>query len=450
MHPDRAARIRCLRVTSTGAAMSLLAVVFAPQAVAQIGAIGGEGAPSVSAPPVGTGRTDIFVRPGRVENALIVGDWLAYPSVFAGGVYDTNPNQRATGARSSFGARLTPSLLAETNNGISKTSLYGMADGRLYFERAAGSADALSVRSGVTEIYQPLPDLLFTGQGDYTRQKDIFSTLGVTNNLWLLNSTGVGLSPTTNPQSYNQFSGTATVQKNFATAFTILGGSVVDQVYDRSTATVGASPSGVTYTGTGRGGLWLTPALYGYIEGSLDTRDYSTIALNSSGYRLAGGLGTDQIGLLKGEVYGGFQSEKFKSGGLGTTNGAVFGGRVYYYPLPEMTVNLALDEAIGASLLVATATLPIGTSTKLTTLLGNASYAISPAWSASGRAGYIHTDYTHNPRRDDAWTVGSTFSYYFWQNIALTFDFQHAELRSNIAFQSFSRDVVSLGVTYKY
>jgi len=39
---------------------------------------------------------------------------------------------------------------------------------------------ALAVRSGVTEAYQPLPDLRITGQGDYTRQKDLFGTLGVT------------------------------------------------------------------------------------------------------------------------------------------------------------------------------------------------------------------------------------------------------------------------------
>jgi len=418
--------------------------------LAQVGTVGGIGGPSIAPPPVATDRPDVFARPGRVEHALIVDDWLIYPSAFGGMLYDSNVNQASVGARSSAGLRLVPSFLADTNNGISKTTLYGTVDGRLYTDQSAGSSDALAVRSGVTETYQPLPDLRFTGQGDYTRQKDLFGTLGVTNGLATLNTTGIGLSPTTNPQSYDQISGSASVQKNFAGAFAILSGSVVDQMYDHSSGAVAPSPSGPTYTGTSRGGIWITPALYGYFEGSLDRRDYSINALSSSGYRTVVGLGTDQIGLLKGEVYGGFQSETYQSSGIGTTNSPSFGGRLTYYPLPELTMNFSADQSLGATLLATTPTSPSGTSTKVTSVLETASYSIAPEWAANERAGYIHTDYTGNVRRDDAWTFGGTLSYTFWQNLALTFDYQHVELSSNVALQSFSRDVVTLGVTYNY
>ena len=215
---------------TTSVALAQIGQLVPVDQVAQVGTAGGIGAPSVAPPPVATGRRDVFERPGRAEHALILGDWLIYPSAFGGVLYDSNVNQSSVGARSSAGLRLVPSVLAETNNGIAKTTVYGMVDGRLYTNQGAGSSDALAVRSGVTEAYQPLPDLRITGQGDYTRQKDLFATLGVTNSLSTLNPTGIGLSPTANPQSYDQISGSVSAQKNFSNAFAILSGSVVDQM----------------------------------------------------------------------------------------------------------------------------------------------------------------------------------------------------------------------------
>ena len=109
-----------------------------------------------------------------------------------------------------------------------------------------------------------------------------------------------------------------------------------------------------------------------------------------------------------------------------------------------------LDQVLGVSFLAPSSGTPLGTSTKATTLLGEATYALGPEWAASGRAGFINTTYVSNPRRDDAWTFGTTVTYSVWRNFGLTFDYQHIELSSNVAFQGFSRDVVTLGATYKY
>jgi len=417
--------------------------------LAQIGTAGGFGAPAVEPPPVATGRPNVFARPGRAETALIVGDWLLYPSAFGGALFDSNVTQ-TTSARSSGGLRLVPSILGESTGAVTKTTFYGVVDGRIYTNQAAGSSDAVAVRSGVIEAYQPLPDWRLTGQADFTRQKDLFTTLGVTNSVNTLNPTGVGLAPVANPQSYNQISASGSVQKNFVDAFAVLSAAVVDQMYDRSTGVVAPSPDGVTVIGTGRGGIWITPALYGYAEIAGDNRSFSTSALSSNGYRIVGGLGTDQIGLMKGEVYGGFQSESFRSAGIGTTTSPLFGGRITYYPLPELTLNASADETIGVSLLAATPTSPAGVSTKVTTVLGTGSYTPVPEWALSGRAGFIHTEYVGVARRDDAWTIGTTLGYNFWENVSLTADYQHVGVSSNAVLASFSRDIVTLGVTWKY
>src|SRR5690348_9539288 len=93
------ARVGC-RIATYGCVASLYAGL-ASAALAQVGSIGGGG----SVPPVSTGRADVFAPPGRAEHALIVGDWLLYPSAFGGVLYDTNTDQRPGGSHSSAGFR---------------------------------------------------------------------------------------------------------------------------------------------------------------------------------------------------------------------------------------------------------------------------------------------------------------------------------------------------------
>ena len=415
--------------------------------LAQVGTIGGPGGPSLSAPPVATGRPSEFAAPGRERTALALDDWQIYPTAFGGFFYDSNPAQSPT-ATSSFGVRAVPSFLAERADGIHKTSLYGMADARFFFREVSNTNNIINAKAGATEIYQPLEDLVLSGQFDFTRTRDLFAIFGVDRSLTPLNPTGVGLSPTTNPVSYNQIVANASVQKNFSEAFLIGSGSVLGIIYDKSTVPA-PSPDGVIYTGTLRGGYWIVPVLYGYAEGAVDRRQYATHTLSSSGYHITTGVGSDQVGLFKGEAYVGYQSEIGDVSAFGTQSGVAFGGQLHYYPLPELTIDTAFGRSIGVSLLANTAG-SIGTATTVTSIVQQANYQLAQEWSLLGRAGFIHTDYTGNVRQDNSWTVGATLTYNLTQNLGMTLDFQHITLSSNVAFQSFDRDVITIGATYKY
>lgn len=439
----------CLSIALAAGAICLY-VGWASPAVAQVGQFGGPSGPTLSVPPVAVDRGDPFARPSREYSALPFGSWLLYPTLFAGAVFDDNIRQSEVARTSSGGARLVPSLLAERNDGIHKTSLYGMADVRLYGDHGANNADAVAARTGFIERYQPLPDLLFNFQGDYTRQRDLFSTFGIDHSVTTLNPTAIGLMPIANPLSYNQLAATASVQKNLDLAFVSLGASVVGIRYDSRTDLGAPSPDGVTYTGTGRAGFWFTPFLYAYAEAAVDQRRFSDDRFNSSGYRTVGGIGSDRIGLFRGEVYGGYQSERHDLASLGSTDGSVFGGRIYYYPLRELTLSAAVDQSLGVSLLASVTPGILGASTRATTALFQATYALAREWTAGTRIGYIHTEYVDAIRRDDAWTAGATLTYSVWQNFGITLDYQFVELDSNIPLQSFTRNVVTLGATYKY
>jgi hypothetical protein len=417
-------------------------------ALAEVGGFGVPGGQSITPPPVTTGREEAAPSPEAERAGLPVGDWLVFPSAFVGGFYDSNPQQLATGIKPGPGVRLTPSLLAEQTSGAYKTTIYGLVDGLVYIPEQVSNSDTLTAKIGATELYQPLPDWIFNGQLDYTRQKDLFASFGVDRSLVPLNPTGVGLSPTTNPLSYNQLTAAGSVQKNVGDGFVIGNGSVVGLEYSGAPATA-PSPNAVFLTGTVRGGYWIEPDLYLYLGGSGNSYQYATSSLSSSGYAITAGLGSDMIGLFKGEAYAGFQAETYNSA-AGTVNSPDFGGRLHYYPVPELTIDGFFDRAFGASLLENISTSQIGAPTIVTTVLGTGTYKLAPEWGASGRAGYINSNYIDTIRRDNAWTVGATISYSIWQNFGLTLDYQYINLNSNVPLQSFTRSVVTLGLTYKY
>jgi len=421
--------------------------LLVPQGWAQIGAYGSPGLnlDITHAPPVDTSRPVDLRQEMREksEQALILGDWLIFPTAFVGGIYDTNPTQDPSGARASEGLRLSPSALAERYGDFGKTDLYGMVDGRFYTNGAASASNITTAKAGGIQTYSPVEDWTFTGQGDFTRQRDIFDTLGVNHTVTTLNTTGVGIAPTTASQVYNQLTGAGSAEKRFGRAFAGFGGSVVAQIYDQTSATV--SQNNVVYTGTVRGGYWMTGDIYGFVEGSGDSRNFDSGIISSDGYRVVVGVGTGRIGLVKGEVYAGYQAEMFRSA-LGTSGSPAFGGQLDYSPAPELDIKVGADRTIGASQLSATT----GTSTTVTEVLGLVNYTLAPEWTASARAGYIHTSYKDTSRADNSWTVGPTLTYSVWRSFGLTLDYQHVGTISNAAFASFSRDIVTVGVSYKY
>lgn len=406
-------------------------------------------------PSVYTGRPDLFAKPSAGDEALPIGNWLVFPSSFVGFLYSTNPSESPTGAHASPGLRLTTNTYAKTDDGIKQTELYTNSDLDLYANPGSSNTGSsgtnfLSTRTGIIETYQPFSDLIVNGQADFTRQQNYFSPLGISNNLASLNTTGVGVAPTSNPLPYNQLTGSGWVQKNFSDWFVIVSGSVQDLTYDQSSTLAAPSPNGVTFTGTGRGGYWIIPDLYTYAEVTLDKRNYATSTLSSSGYRTVVGLGSDRIGLFRGEVYGGYQTETSASAGPGSTSGPILGGRGSYFPLPELTINASLDQTIGASLLATTPTSPVGTSTKVTTFLTQVNYALAPEWAATARGGVVLTTYGGTNRRDSALALGATVTYSVWRSFGLTFDYQHTQLSSNVPLAGFTNDAVTVGISYKY
>lgn len=398
----------------------------------------------------GAGAADMPVK-ARGPVPMVVGGWLFSPTLFVGGVYNSNVNQTPTRI-SSWGERVIPGFTATLNNGIHQTSLYGLADLQNYNASGALHKTTIDGKAGITQTYFAQRDLTFTFNGDFTRQSDVFGALAFAQPNTPLSPTSgapvapVPVSPQVDPVRFNQYTGSAGVEKRFGRTFLGLTTSVSATDFDSDPAFT-TSRNGVVYTVTQRTGFDLTPQLYVFVDPSVNWQRYSESSRNSNGYRISGGVGTAAPGIWQGEIFAGYQAQKNDI--VGTYDSAVYGVRLGYSPTRFWSIRASLDEALGASTIAVGGI--TGTATKTTTALVNVGYnGLPPAWSVNARGGFIRTEFVNAPRTDDGWMAGANVGYAIWRNLGLALDYQYKTVDSNAAGQSFNQHVVSLGATYKY
>jgi hypothetical protein len=328
-----------------------------------------------------------------------------------------------------------------------------------------------------------LPDLTVTAAVDFSRLMGVFGTGfgvgGSSSSIYVPNAViASGL-----PQLSNQLTAALSVQKDITDkTFVAWRGGVQAVIFDSQPSSAeitslfspqATQQNGVNYTTSVRLGYWVGPMLYAYVEPSGSFRRYQNYLSDTNGYAVVGGLGSDQIGLFKGEIYGGYQSQSSASGlaGMGLTSPA-FGGRLYYYPTPYLTVSASAAQTLGSttpgsvssgvvsSPLVnpysAIIVSPASSSRAFQSML-QADYSFSQYWTAHIRGGYGETSYTNSSRVDSTWTTGIGGSYSFWRNVALTVEYQRSLINSSnanvfplVSGGNYSQNIITAGVTYKY
>jgi hypothetical protein len=435
------------------------------------------------------------------DQGIPIGGWMFYPSFMSGVVFNDNIYQRQTNRVSGVGIRLRPFLQAESDNGLHKTTAYFMADVQIYPGQGQSTrivptpaVDApptnATGRAGVVHIWEPMADLTFDFIGDYTRQNGLFgSNYGVgEQRLSLLSTNTVSAAQ----QYTNQYSAYISAQKNFAGRFFLRGKTGAQYVsYDSRpsdpswfAALNGAnladrSQDGWNYTGSIRGGMWITPQIYGFVEPGADLRFYGNSWSDTNGYRVTGGLGSDMISLLRGEVYGGFQGQTSAHGYFGTTSSPAFGARIFYYPLPYVTLTASVDQTLSsaatqptigrfnAPLWTGVSGSQAGASSKTLQARVQGAYNLSQYWTAYVRGGYGETRWSAPYSLDTVWTGGVGVNYNFWRNISITVEYQFSQTFStrnlvnyglvalaNLSLigvpSGYSQNIVSAGLTYRY
>ena len=411
---------------------------------------------------------------GQYEAGLPLGAWMLFPSIFVGGEYDTNFNQSPSGLQEDKGGdvRVSPRLTASYDGGIHKTVLYGVLDATFF------NGQNLAASAGFQHTYEAQQDLIVGLTGNYTRQTDIF------NSAWQFNNNAIGppaslntnipiiinpfgTTPGANPIAYNQFGGSASINKNFDQAFVSLSASAFSIIYDHSDnvlAPFQTSHDGATYWFSGRVG-YNFPQFYVFGQGDYILQRFDNSVFDTNGYRVTGGVGrNDPSGLFRGEVYGGYQfqhqEQQFLPVGFipavpvfGSNQDAstsVFGGRLSYYPTEYWTIIAQVDEILGMSTTLS-ATTPFGIPTRTITAILQTTYGLSRSWSVGVRGGYTQGHFIGVSGLDNhGWLVGASFNYEIWRNLMLTLDYQYEIVNSDAQLSDFTRNRYSAGLTYRY
>lgn len=421
--------------------------------------------------------------PSLDPNAIAVAGWQLYPSLDFIAENSNNYFLSSQAKISGWAFGVSPSVTAEWSNGIHTTTLYGNFEHLQYPTESSVNTD--QGEATFTQRYAPLRDLTFTFIGDYMHQTIASSltssipapitttatTVLPNGNIILPNgtivspsgqivgqssSTSVGsASSAVNP--YDQFAGTAKVDKIFSDGIVSLSASMLRLNYDEQAS----EPEDFTATTfTEDASFWLGPLFYVYSDGSFTMRDNTSPNPDSSAYRIIGGIGTRQFGLFRGSLYFGHQGSAASSSG--SAGGDVYGGSLTYYPTADLTIRGSVDETINISSQTSPSTealsipaptpvqIPISSSTDVTAITLRPEYKINPQWTASGLFGYTRIEYIGSPVLETAWLADATLRYNILQNLTLSWEYQYSSIVSNQPNSNANRTLIMMRASYRF
>lgn len=432
------------------------------------------------------------------EHGMLVGNWFVYPSFFLGYVFNDNIYGRPYNRIAASGLNIRPSIMALNENGLHNTMAYASADIQVYPGLGAGLRyDALQQivdapptniagRVGVVHVWEPQKDWTIRASLDASRQNGLFTSyLGATNDLTFMPN---AFSFSSVQQYINQISGLISVEKKIGErGFVRASASGFYTAYDNRPTFTAFSPfanipaqgfggdfqNGFGFRGSVRGGAWITPQIYAFVEPSIDLRRYPNSFYDTNGYRILAGLGSDMIGLFRGEIYGGYQSQSGVNGMFARTSAPAFGARLFYYPTRDLTFSLSVDQtlsstsapnrAFGVTPYSFFAGQQWASAARSTQVLGQAEYTVNSRLSAYLRGGWGQTTFNSPHFVTSAWSVGGGVNYQLWRNLSLNVDYQFMKtkldmnpiLRQNVVYtsgmaQGFSRNVVSVGLNWRF
>ena len=416
------------------------------------------------------------------DQSLTLGQWLIRGAVGVSTFYDSNIYQSSTPPIfHGPGFEIRPNLLADFNTGIYETSIYGNIDSAIY-PTLNSSNDTFNRQAGILQKYSPLPDLVFTAQGNYAHSTNATVLLNSTTpatpsiptpivspaNPALPGAAGIIANTQTVVDPNDSYTATANVYKEFNRAYAVFGGSISDTTYE-------AMPSfnfnlAAYYGG---GGIWFSPLFYAFAGGA-QSFNSPAVGFSSASHFAKGGIGSDRIGFFQGSIYAGEQGTTVADNG-GQAGGGVYGGAVSYFPIDvwDMTfsvdrlrnvsnITVATSQALGGGigglpngaaggLALSGVAISTNTSAQVTTLAYRTNYRFSAQTTAFGLISVTPIAYLGTSRVDYSWVGSIGIRHQLRENLSLTFAYNYTRYESEaLPSLNFNRDFLSLGAIYTF
>ena len=188
---------------------------------------------------------------------------------------------------------------------------------------------------------------------------------------------------------------------------------------------------------------------YAYVEPSENWTRYDASNLNSHGYRIVGGVGSDRISLFSGEIYAGYLKQLFDDPVAGTVTSPVVGGRLSWFPTRFLTLAFSADQNFGTADTNALAFTP-GSPTKLTTVKFSANWDFSYWYALTAGISDQRQDYLNSSRKDDFLTYSAGIVFKLRPGLGLQVGYAHNHLYSNVPGFAYNRDLITVGANTKF
>jgi Putative beta-barrel porin 2 len=419
-------------------------------------------------PPPELPESNVLATPSDV---LSYNGWLFYPELTAYAIGTDNLFQTPTSPVGVGGVGYKPKLVTAWTDGIHTTTLYGNLDQRFYPTHS--DLNMFDRNGGFTQQYSPLPDLNFKLQGDYTH---VTYTGAVGTIPGALVSAGpppgVQPNPTLTVQGQNVFvnptdtwSAATSVQKLFNHGVVNLTGTLAQTTYtNQSTQILAGTPNYTQETFAGNGATWLGPLLYLFSDGTYSAHNAAQINAspgdNSSAYRARGGIATRQEALFSAAAYYGYQGSNDDF--AGRAGGEIYGGRLSYNPIAQLSFTAAIDETINKATPGAVSNLALSlptpsaavvspsSSTKITSPTLLVAYHITDQWATFGTFGLSHIEFIGSSQVENAWLADAVLRYEMSRSWTLSWEYQYTAINSNVPLSSSTRNYVYTAATYKF
>lgn len=393
--------------------------------------------------PVPLSTKNPLLRPQRAYQGVAMADWLLYPSLALGAVYDDNLGWAPKRPRRATGFRVAPDFAAERDVDGHRLLLHAGGDARLF--PGDTHANMIDAALGGAYRWRVAPDLTFKATAKVARVS-LPVGAGVV-------ATPLGATTLVSPLTQDRAEASLAAQKSFGRAFVGLSFETAKSAFQPLDTAAGRVAQSYrdswVNTLTGRAGMWVAPTFYVFGEAAGNSRDYTNAPFASKGYRGVAGVGSDRISLFRGELFVGAQQQFYRGPTRWSATSPVFGGKLYWYPLRTLTVRASLDQTFSDSSLPTPAN-PVGSPARATTAELNIRHQMTRDLSLTTRLVYEVDRFLRTTREDRVWRAGLGVAYNAWRNLDLSLDYEFSKADSTEAASRFRRNVANAGVKYRF
>jgi len=381
-------------------------------------------------------------QPGYEPVGVRAGSWMFYPSLTAGGFYDSNVFSSNIMKRADMALRVHPAMFARTLWDRHEVTLQADVWSDFYRNNPGLDQTNASIRQrGRIDVRHDIAILTN------------FIAASLNEGVGTLSSPAAAVKPT----PYTLVSGDVTYWQQFNRLVASFGSRIDSYDYGSTVAQNGAvidqsNRDGQIYVGHGRldyalSGATFRPKLGVFTALDVNKRDIRGVPaqpLHSDGYRVLSGVNVEFTHLITGEFGIGYARQRFDAASIGTNEGLEYRAFITWSPTRLIDVKFKAEQ------IVTQASETDATGIRADALALGLDYEFRRNVILSVWGTYENDKFLNQQRRDNVYATFGEIKYLFNRFSSMAFRHKYIQRESNIPFFSYDKHEVGIYVTTQF